>query len=519
MKIATCAAVILAACVFAASAAEVTLQSPDGTLNLKGDLITSDGPDFTIRTAIGEISVPRTSVSCLGAGCPAEEIEIAEGIKIHGSDTVGADLMPLLVEGYANTLQGSVANRLDLGENLVWLTVNDDFGDGEALLNVEIQSGGSSTGFKDLIAGQTDIAMASRNAKGKEVREYAAVSGGDLRSLEQEYVIAVDSIMVVASPNNPVDKLSMGQLADIFSGRVNNWRDVGGLDAPITVYTRPEASGTRGVFETQVLKPSKASMSPGAMVRESNAEIADAVTEDPNAIGYVGFASVRGAKTIDLVSSCGIETPATAFTAKTEEYPLERRLRLFADGATKTDHERGLLEFAISQGADGLIRKAGFIDLGVQVDEAGLDELRLLSIAQESNDAYAMTLLRNMLLELKGASRLSTTFRFSPGSSILDNKAQRDIARLIEFLARPENAGRTAIVAGFTDADGAFGANADLSKGRAEVVMNVIRSHPDAERIADVQLTSTGYGELAPVACNDNFAGRKRNRRVEVWLR
>ncbi|MEO0914414.1 MAG: phosphate ABC transporter substrate-binding/OmpA family protein [Pseudomonadota bacterium] len=341
---------------------------------------------------------------------------------------------------------------------------------------------------------------------------------GDLLSLEQEHVIAVDSILIIVSPGNPVDALTMDQAGRIFSGEITNWAEVGGPDTPISVYTRSEASGTRGVFTGQVLRPIEAEMAADAVVVGGNREMADKVVADAGGIGYVGFASLRDAKPLDLVAQCGIKMKATTFGAKTEEYPLERRLRLFVDNRPLPDMAGELIAFAESSAADGLVRKAGFIDLGVEVASAGLDRDRLMEAALASEDAVALRLLRTMMLELGEAERLSTTFRFNPGSVELDNKAQRDVSRVIEFLARPEHAGRELVFVGFTDADGSFQANAALSEGRAAVAMEAVRNHPDFAKLSGFRMRALGFGELAPVGCNETFDGRKRNRRVELWL-
>ena len=243
------------------------------------------------------------------------------------------------------------------------------------------------------------------------------------------------------------------------------------------------------------------------------------MTADAGGIGYVGFASKRGAKSVDLVSTCGIPISATAFSAKTEEYPLQRRLRLFVDNSPLTAHERGLLEFAISEDAQGLVRKAGFIDLGVTADDSAIDPGKLLSTASEDLEPAAIPVLQRMLGDLTGAERLSTTFRFTTGSVRLDNKAVRDLGRMARFLSRPENAGREIFVVGYTDSVGPFPSNERLAQGRAAVVLDALLRHPDARGLRDLRISSTGYGELSPVGCNDSDLGRARNRRVEIWIR
>ena len=483
-----------------------------------GELIEYDDENYILQTQVGLLTVQRSLVDCEGASCPKSSARTAD-LVVRGSDTVGEELFPLLVEGYANTLQATVAERLNVAADTTQLVVREDFGRGDELMLVEVQSAGSSTGLRALIEENTDIAMSSRPARASEIRDIEGQGRGDISSLDQEYVIAVDSILVVVSPDNPVEDLTIDQVAGLFSGSIANWSEVGGPDLPVTVVTRPEASGTRAVFEGQIFASPDQSMSSDATTLSSNEEVSEFVAAEPGAIGYIGFAAVRDTKPVGLILNCGIRTKATEFAAKTEEYPLERRLRLYVDNDERSPDLQDFLDFTISADADGLIEKAGFINLGVKVDTEALDGAAMTEAALETQDVAIVRATSDLLTELEGAARLSTTFRFASGSSRLDNKAERDIVRVIDYLANNARPDNEIIVVGFTDADGNFSANERLSRSRAGVVLDAIRSHPNAGRLSDLQIRATGYGELSPVGCNDTFQGRQRNRRVEVWLR
>lgn len=502
----------------AAFAAQVQLRSPDGAMTLSGDLQDSDDSTFVIKTEIGEIRVARDKVECFGDACPQEE-EFSAGLTIRGSDTIGDELMPLLLEGYAVHLGGAVDDRKQVGADTNAMTLVGEDGFGEDLVVAQVQAAGSSTGLKALIEQRTDIAMSSRPARESEVTAIARQGRGNILDLSQEYIIGVDSILAIVSPDNPVDALSMDQMAGIFSGRIRNWSEVGGPNLPITVVTRPETSGTRGVFENAILSPAGLAMSPDAVVLGSNTEITTMVAETPGAIGYAGFAYKNNTKELDLVSSCGITMSASAFSAKTEEYPLQRRLRLFTDNGVLAEHTRGLLNFAISQDADPYVQKAGFIDLSVEADTGGIDSEHVYTMASAGGEAAAFEAIGRMMNELRDAERLSTTFRFISGSSQLDNKSRRDLARMVEFLERPENRDREVIVAGFTDSVGNFYFNEDLSRKRAQTVTNALIAEAARNGLRGLNLRATGYSELSPVGCNTDDLGRARNRRVEIWVR
>lgn len=513
---------VLALTLTAPLAAEtVQLRSPDGAFNVEGELRNWDDDSYVISVGGADMTVFRSQVECIGAACPTVQVDPAlppTDIVIRGSDTIGDDLMPMLVNGYARSLGATQSDVVPSGPD----TTMNIFPETSSFpgLAAEIQAAGSSTGFKALIAREADIGMSSRPAREKEVTAIADQGRGNLLDVSQEYIIAVDSILTIVSPQNPISSLSMQQMADVFSGNITNWSQLGGANAPIRVITRPDTSGTRGVFEDAILKPAGLEMSSRAVVIGSNEDIADAVAADPNAIGYVGFAYKDEAKAVNIVSNCGILMSASAFSSKTEEYPLERRLRLFVDNAPMDDVKRGLLDFAVSQAADPFVHEAGFIDLAVAPDESGASTQRILDIASQVLPPNERALGQNLIDDLTGAQRLTTTFRFKTASAELDNKAIRDLGRMRDFLARPENRGKEVIVAGFADSVGAFSFNRQLAQARADVVYGALRSVlGDTLDQAGIKMHAESYSELSPVGCNDTPRGRERNRRVEIWLR
>ena len=111
------------------------------------------------------------------------------------------------------------------------------------------------------------------------------------------------------------------------------------------------------------------------------------------------------------------------------------------------------------------------------------------------------------------------TFRFPTNVFSLDSKALRDLDRLVDYMSRPENADREFIFVGFADSLGEFANNDRLSLNRADTVLQQARTHPEGSALLDMSLNATGFGEFAPVGCNEDVQGRAHNRRVEVWVR
>lgn len=494
---------------------EVTLKSADGTVNLVGEFIEFADDNYVIRTGLGDLRIAASRVRCEGAACPTFETASAD-VQIAGSDTVGLGMMPLLLSGYASYLdaEASVVATEKEGEILANLVGDGGFGDEMGSYLVTSTSSGDA--FKTLLDGSAQIGMASRRIRPAEARELRDIGAGNMVSPQQEHIVAVDSLVVITHPENPVRELTMDQLRDIYAGNITNWSEVGGNDAPIVMISRNDGSGTRSVFEDRVFTDAEPSLASSALIATDNSEMASMVNADVNALGYVGYAFQRGAKSLTLVNECGISMTPDAFSAKTEEYALQRRLYLYSRADTLDEASAEFIKYAVSPDADGVISKSGFIDLSVKRRAQSLDGDRARMLLDPSVDAYEGGVMREMLSQMVDYDRLSTTFRFRTGSSKLDERAGIDMSRLAQFLeTQPE--GTKVKFVGFTDGVGAFDSNRTLSIGRAEQVMQQIEQYA-GDRLAGIEFSSAGYGEVAPSACNTVEDGRAINRRVEVWI-
>lgn len=214
-----------------------------------------------------------------------------------------------------------------------------------------------------------------------------------------------------------------------------------------------------------------------------------------------------------LINECGIATIPDAFSARTEEYELPRRLLLYTREDTQGQAARDFLDFAISEDGDTLIGKAGFIGFAVDRRAQSLDASRVRALLNANVDAYEASFMRQMV----GYDRLSTTFRFRVGSAQLDARGLIDKARLVDYLAN-QPAGSEVLIVGFTDSVGEFDSNLNLSRQRAGQVAEEIADFAGS-RLAKVAISSIGFGEIAPVNCNEEEDGRWINRRVEVWVK
>lgn len=496
---------------------DVTLKSEDGKVNLVGELTSFDGGNYTIKTGFGEFTIAANGVICEGDGCPKPEVDaIAADVRIAGSDSVGHGIMPLLLAGYASNLgAASTVEEMNGSEEVVASIVGED-GFGEEMGKYHVNSSSSDAAFKALLAGTADLGMSSRRIEPKEAKSLADSGAGNMLDPKQEHIVAVDSLVIITHPDNPVQRISMDQLRGIYSGKIKNWSQLGGEDRAISVVTRQETSDTRAVFESRLFGGKRARVARTATIATGDSKMATAVTADEGAIGFVGSGYKRGAKALSLVSECGIVSAPDSFSAKTEEYPFQRRLYLYNRENGLNAEAQGFVDYATSTAADGVIAKAGFIDLSITSRVQDLNGSRARSLLQPVSDAREGNVMREMLSNMVSNNRLSTTFRFLTGSSTLDERGQDDIVRLVEYLETQPSGTKVTFV-GFTDSVGSFKKNHSLSIGRADQVLRTLKASA-GNRLDGIELTHTGYGEVAPSACNTTDFGRAVNRRVEVWI-
>src|SRR5882762_4102326 len=159
---------------------------------------------------------------------------------------------------------------------------------------IQVTGGGSGTGFAALQNKTTDLADASRKIKPQEIE--ACIRAFNKRPTE--YKVCLDGLSVYVSADNPVNELTIEQLALVFTGKVKNWKELGGSDAPITVYSRENSSGTYEFFKEHVLKGKDFASS--AQTMPGTAALLQAINKDTHGIGYGGAAYGDGAKALGI---------------------------------------------------------------------------------------------------------------------------------------------------------------------------------------------------------------------------
>ena len=282
----------------------------------------------------------------------------------------------------------------------------------------------------------------------------------DPRDTEAEHIIGLDGLIVVTNRANPVSSISLEELALIYSGAMTNWSQMGGPDQPITIYAGADETGTFQTLQSLVLAPYGVQMTPNAQRFTSNVAISDAVAGNQWGIGVTAAAYERAAKALPIRQECGILSFPTTFAMKTGEYPLSRRLYLYTPRGDMTAHARNLVEFAQSSEAQALIVDAGFVSLEVETALINNQGARIVH-AMTGEEEVSLQGLRDFVLDVKDAVRLSTTFRFTPGESRLDPVSQAAAEQFARDISNGVYEGKEVMLIGFTDSVGQF----DLNRG------------------------------------------------------
>lgn len=252
--------------------------------------------------------------------------------------------------------QGSFAQRVKGSDTVLPLAQKEAEAFNKKGGNVTVTGGGSGVGIAALLAGTTDIASASRKIKFDEKVKFQQAGKSPV-----EKIIAFDALAVVVNPGNKVSELTRQQLEDIFTGKITNWKQVGGADLAIVAYSRETSSGTYEFFKEHVLK--NKNYKKNILSMPATGAIIQSVSQTKGAIGYVGLAYLENDVKAIKVSYDGksFVAPSVA-TAKNKTYPIVRPLFFYYDkkNAAKLTPFINFVESA--QGQD-IVDKVGYISL------------------------------------------------------------------------------------------------------------------------------------------------------------
>jgi phosphate transport system substrate-binding protein len=268
----------------------------------------------------------------LAAAIAASSLQ-APKLVIQGSDTLGAKMVPQAAEAFRAKNPGVV---------------------------FEIAAEGSTTGIAAITDSTADIGMSSRRAKPTELSA-AAAKGVSMKPI----IVSYDGMAVIVNENNPVSKLTLRQVEQIFTGDVTDWSAVGGKPGPFSIYTRNTSSGTYQDWKDLAMK--KRDYASASQKMAGNEQIAAEVGKNPNGIGYVGVAYINapGVKVVGIVTKDGSVAMPTAAAVHAKTYPYARPNFFYTNG-----EPQGLaaqfIDYLLSAEGQAIVEKSGFIPVPVK---------------------------------------------------------------------------------------------------------------------------------------------------------
>ena len=246
----------------------------------------------------------------------------------------------------------------------VALSWAETYQDVDPSVTIAVTGGGSGTGIASLINGTVDIANASRAMKEKEYDDAAA---NGIEAIE--HVVAIDALAVIVNLENPVSELTIDQLADMYTGRITNWKDVGGNDEPIVLLSRETNSGTHVYFLEEVVRKGDGEntdiFAPQTLLMPSSVGITSELRRNPKAIGYDGLGYVDTEHEKVIAIAVDADSPyimPTVETASAGEYPLARNLYMYTAGEP-TGVIAEYLDWIFSPDGQQIVANLGFVPL------------------------------------------------------------------------------------------------------------------------------------------------------------
>ena len=218
-------------------------------------------------------------------------------------------------------------------------------------VKVFVSGSGSGTGIKALIDGTTDIATSSREAKDKEI------ASGKKKGIKLKgHEVALDGIVPIVHPSMKIDNITMGQLREIYNGKIKTWKELGGPNRPISVVSRDTSSGTYEVWEKKVLQKDK--VRADALLVASNGQAVQTVAQNKYAIGYIGIGYID--KSVKILKVNGER--ATEDSVRSGDWPISRPLYMYTNGEPKGKIAR-FIDFLLSKEGQKIVNEVKYVSI------------------------------------------------------------------------------------------------------------------------------------------------------------
>lgn len=513
LRAAVCAAFFVSTPQMAQSQ-DVTLSSFDGGVSVSGILESYDGEFYRVKTEYGVLTLDGSGVYCSGPACPSLDGYVAE-LTIAGDLAVGGTLLPALFERFGEKHQYK-SSRVVTSDTQFTLVLSQQEGDVD-VARIQFDLGNSDYGLEKLLSEEADIALSLREASSEEKSSASDKGIGKLDRAANARILGLDGVVPVVAKSNPIRAISLAQLSQVLAGDIQNWQKLGGIDAPIELHLLQDGAGILQRAVNDLLSDEQ-KLSLAAVRHEHSSMVSDAVSRSPFALGVTSLSGLANAEPMDLLGGCGFPFQANHLTVKTEDYPLTAPIFMYVPNRRFPKVVREFFAFLRTQEAAQIVAGMGFVNQTPLEIPLRAQGERLANAILRAGEEVTLSDIQEMVSELRDGRRITTTFRFEPGSSRLDAQSRVNVERLAEALEAGVFGERQLTFVGFSDGDGGAAANRKIALRRARVVEAAVLREASLFDPQRAGVFSKGYGEAMPMACDETEWGSKVNRRVEAWL-
>lgn len=488
-----------------AGAEPVELQSLDGLISVRGEILDYDGEKIKIESALGVVDVPSRQMRCLSENCPTDIAWAVteENITIALQDEGYQSMLDKLSATYATQLGGGIEN----GEDGAF-TIND----ANDVLKLNIGVAGPDA------LDSSDLAIRSFSANQDVVAELDSAVDWAVDAQPDAQIFATGALAVIVASDVELDAISVEDVARIYAGDVTNWSELGGADLAIMPLKREPGSDAIRDFSEIVMKPNGLEVAPAVLTVGSDERLVETVEQFPGSMAVIDIASAELSSKLPLRGQCGAIVAPTPFALKSGDYPLLRPVLVEAQSEIKSGLVSSMFDLAASASWQADLVSAGFVDQSIMIQSPDEKSGRVNAIMASDITDDQQESARAMVETLFGSSRLSVTFQDNAITPSIAAWNRSGLVRLQETLESGAYADSEILFVGFSNEDDALAS----SQASADDIMEAFQAFapqyggPNAQGVI---LSSVGYGALSPVSCHNGPLSSVDSNRVEIWVR
>ena len=506
----------------------VELRSSDGFISVEGEITGFNGVMVAIQTTVGLMNVPASEVVCYGEGCgeilASNDFGLTADAFADVVDTLEQPLSVVVDEftvGFAAPSYENLYRTLAGAFAVASQTTSSAEISGNGRLMIENAAGNEIAILSIAENGDPgDIVLAVTSLSDTVGQDYAGPTDWANAPVLTHHMLGMRAFAVVTSADVGVDAITLDQLAAIYAGDITNWSQIDGADLPVMALQLPIDSEVRDELIAVVMEPAGKTIADNVLIMEDEASIADAISGFAGSISVVNTTQAGAAQVMPVAGSCGFAIAPSDFSIASGDYPLIRPVMARFTVPSTTSLIPEFLDFAAADVAQDLLSREGFVGHGVIFQAEADKNARLGQLLSPGLDPVERPVAAQMFQALFEAERLTPTM-FGGAVSGPEAGWNRAMMRnLLELLLRPEYADREVIFAGFGESDaGPQDAIDQSARAAADLLAAFEAFAPALVSGNSVNLTSAGFGAVAPATCYHSQVDSPVRTRVEVWIK